>query len=67
MGNTQQLLGQRIRDLRKSKDLSQEELSYMVGMDLTSINEIENGRRSPLLKTIEKFAKALKVEIRDLF
>ncbi|KKS12567.1 MAG: hypothetical protein UU67_C0049G0011 [Candidatus Daviesbacteria bacterium GW2011_GWB1_41_5] len=53
--------GERLRELRKSRSLSQEKLAFETGMDLTSINEIEMGRRSPTLVTICKIAKALKV------
>ena len=59
-------LGEKIRHLRKTQDLSQQKLAEMVKMDLTSINEIENGHRNPSLKTIGKIAKALKVSPKDL-
>lgn len=51
--------GERVRDLRNKKGLSQEKLAFEVGMDLTSINEIERGHRSPKLITIFRLAQAL--------
>ena len=58
--------GSTVRELRKTKGLSQEKLALEVGMDLTSINEIENGRRNPTLRTIVKIADALGVKPAEL-
>lgn len=51
--------GENVREARKRKGLSQEKLAFEVGMDLTSINEIEMGHRSPKLVTIFRIAQAL--------
>lgn len=66
MATVQQKLGEKIRRLRKGQGLSQESLAALVKMDLTSINEIENGKRNPSLKTIGKVARALKVSSKEL-
>lgn len=58
--------GENVRKVRLSKDLSQEKLAFEIGMDLTSVNEIENGHRSPKLATIFKISKALKVSSQKL-
>jgi transcriptional regulator with XRE-family HTH domain len=58
--------GSTVRELRKLKGLSQEKLAFEVGMDLTSINEIENGRRNPTLRTIIRIARALGVKPDEL-
>jgi len=58
--------GERMREIRLKRGLSQEKLSFEIGMDLTSVNEIEKGRRSPKLVTIYKIASALKVSSSDL-
>ena len=58
--------GATVRELRKGKNLSQEELALEIGMDLTSINEIENGRRNPTLRTVVKIANALGVRPAEL-
>ncbi len=55
----QKKLGEAIRNLRKDNSITQEQLAIKTKMDLTSINEIENGRRNPSLKTITKIANAL--------
>jgi len=59
--------GKRIKELRKVRGISQEELAFEAGLDRTYINSIENGKRNVSLINIEKLAKALKVNIYDLF
>jgi len=58
--------GERVRDLRKSKGLSQEELSYKADLHRTYIGMIERAEKNITLVNIEKIAKALNVEIKDL-
>jgi transcriptional regulator with XRE-family HTH domain len=67
MRTTKELLGSRIKELRKSKGLSQNELSEKVGIDSKHLSRIEVGRGYPSLDTLDKAAKALDVEIRDFF
>ena len=43
------------------------ELAQKAGIGKTTINNIENGKVSPTLKEMEALAKALDVQIRDLF
>lgn len=59
--------GERIRDLRKKKEMSQEKLADAAYLDRTYIGGIERGLRNPSLKNIIKIAKALKVSLKDLF
>lgn len=67
MKTTKELLGARIKELRKAKGLSQEELSEKVGIDSKHLSRIEVGKSYPSLDTLEKIANALSVEIKDLF
>ena len=59
--------GARIAELRKQRNISQEELAERCGVHRTYIGSIERGEKSPTLNTIEKFAKGLDVEIVDFF
>ena len=59
-------LGDKIRKLRKQKDLTQEELAELASIDPKSVIQIENGKRNPTLNTIDKIAKALKVPASQL-
>lgn len=66
MATANKSFGDKVRKLRKKAQLSQQGLAEKARLDLTSINEIENGTRNPMLKTIRKIASALKVPVRDL-
>ena len=60
-------LGQRIKYLRKSKNITQEKLAEITNMDITSLSKIETGRNYPQPETLEKIANALGIEISQLF
>ena len=64
---TRERLGARIKELRKTRNLTQEQLSERVDLATRFISLIEVGRSSPSLETMEKIAIALDVEIKDLF
>ena len=67
MRTTKELLGARIKELRKARRLSQDQLSEKVNIDPKHLSRIEVGKSYPSLATLEKIAKALNVEIKDLF
>ena len=62
-----QQFGERVRELRTTKGLSQEELAFNTRVHRTYLGGIERGERNPSLKNIAAIAKALGVEISDLF
>ena len=59
-------LGQRIRQFRQMKGLSQEELAYRAGIHRTYLGGIERGERNPSLKNLAAIARALDVKLADL-
>ena len=63
----QQKFGIKIRQLRKSQGLSQEELAEKAEMHRTYIGMIERAEKNITLSNIEKLAIALKVSIKNLF
>lgn len=67
MDNLKIKLGQRIKFLRKSCNITQERLAEMINMDITSLSKIETGRNYPQPETIEKISKALNIDISQLF
>ena len=67
MRNTKELLGARIRELRKGAGLSQNQLSELIDIESKYLSRIEVGGAFPYVETLEAIAKGLKVEIRDLF
>ncbi|XHC26777.1 MAG: helix-turn-helix domain-containing protein [Phycisphaerales bacterium] len=58
--------GDRVRTLRLERDLSQEQLAAEAGLHRTAVSFIERAERSATLETIEKIARALKVQPADL-
>ena len=67
MKTTKEFLGVRIKELRKARMMSQEQLSEKVDVDPRYISRIEVGANAPSLETMESIARALEVEIKDLF
>lgn len=59
--------GTRIRTLRLSKNLSQEDLAQICNLDRTYISGVERGLRNVSLLNIEKLSIALEFEISELF
>ena len=67
MENVKRLIGDRIRQLRKEKGLSQENLGYKAELHYTHIGSIERGEKNWSINTLIKLAQGLNVEIVDLF
>ena len=63
----QKRLGQRIAELRRNRGLTQVQLARAVGGSVEFISRLERGVNPPNVAWLEGFAKALKVEIVDLF
>lgn len=59
--------GERVRQIRKENNLSQEELSFRAELHRTYIGMIERAEKNITLINIEKIAKALDVDIKNLF
>lgn len=58
--------GQRIRELRNAKELSQEAFAAACGLDRTYISGIERGRRNVSLRNIKAIANALGISISEM-
>jgi transcriptional regulator with XRE-family HTH domain len=67
MKSTNELIGARIKELRRTKKLSQEQLSERIGVDPKHLSRIELGKSFSSLETLEGIAKVLQVELKDLF
>ncbi len=60
-------VGQRIRELRKARGLSQESLGEKGGFHYSYIGQIERGEKNIALSNLAKIAEALEVGIHQLF
>lgn len=59
--------GKKIKELRLEKGLSQEAFAHLANIDRTYISSIEKGERNVSIVVVERIAKALDVEITELF
>jgi len=59
--------GKQLADVRKSKNVTQNELAERVNMSVVTIAYIETGKRWVRLSTLDKIARALKVSVAELF
>jgi putative transcriptional regulator len=57
----------RIKELRKKQDLTQEELAELIGISRQAINAIEKEKFDPSLPTAFKMAELFKISIEELF
>lgn len=61
-----EILAENIRSLRKSKNISQEELADICNLHRTYVGAIERGERNVTLSTLEVFSDSLGVTIPQL-
>jgi transcriptional regulator with XRE-family HTH domain len=61
-----ELFGERIRQLRGKRGWSQEELAHRVGMDVSYLSEVENGKKEPCLRKIKELAQGLGLTVSRL-
>lgn len=59
--------GERLKELREKRDLSQVRLSELAGMNRNYVGDVERGKRNPCLGNIVKLAEALDVSPAELF
>ncbi len=62
-----ELLGKRLRDIRKCKGYSQEKLAEEINVDPTTISNIENGKNYPSLWNLESILHVLNCSFLDIF
>jgi len=67
MGGNMFDIGEVIKSKRKALGISQKKLAELAGISNTYLSDIEVGRTDPSLKTMTKIAKALEIELKDLF
>lgn len=67
MKDIQQLYGDRLRQIRTKKGISQEALAEAAELHRTYVSSVERGERNISLVNISRLADALEVSIRDFF
>lgn len=67
MLTTKELLAKRLKQLRKSRGLTQEKLAELIGRDTKHISKLEIAGSYPSIETLERIANTLNVELKDIF
>lgn len=63
----QKTFGERVRELRVKKGLSQFDLASLCNYEKSTISRIENGRTNITLKTAYQLSNALEMDLIELF
>lgn len=61
------IIGDRLRQLREAKNLSQGHIEQKTGLLRCYISRVENGHTVPAIETLEKLARAMEVPLYQLF
>ena len=61
------IIGERLRELREKKNLSQGAIEKRTGLLRCYISRVENGHTVPAIETLEKMARAFEVPVYQLF
>jgi len=61
------VIGQRLRELRESKKLSQGDIEKRTGLLRCYTSRVENGHTVPSVETLEKYARAMEIPMYQLF
>ena len=67
MSDIAKIIGQRIRNYRTQKGLSQEMLAELAGCHPTYIGQLERGEKNATLESVEKIASAMDISLSELF
>ncbi|MBI6121178.1 helix-turn-helix transcriptional regulator [Salegentibacter maritimus] len=59
--------GNKLRETRKLKNFSQEQLAFEADIPISQVGRIERGEVNTTISTVSVLAKALKVSLKELF
>lgn len=67
MATLRKSFGQRLRQIRLKRRMSQEQFAELLDISVDFLSLIERGRNAPSFETLEKIAKRLRMPVADLF
>jgi transcriptional regulator with XRE-family HTH domain len=59
--------GNRLRSIRRGRELTQEQFAELVGISVDFLSLIERGINAPSFEVLERMAGRLEMQVRDLF
>ncbi|GET20682.1 helix-turn-helix domain-containing protein [Prolixibacter denitrificans] len=66
IGQLQQKIGARVRTLRESKGISQQNLAAICNFEKANLSRLEAGRTNPTVSTLYKISQALEIPLSDI-
>ncbi|WP_246594652.1 helix-turn-helix domain-containing protein [Mameliella sediminis] len=63
----QSRVSRNIQRIKREKDLSQEEVAHCADIHQTYLSGVETGKRNPSILVVERIAKALGVDVSEIF
>lgn len=67
MKSTKILLGERIKELRKNRGMTQEQLAELVDIEQKHVSRIELGKNAPTIDRLERIAEVLDTPVKEFF
>lgn len=67
MGQLRQQFAKRLKELRKQRGITQEELALATGLSVSFIRSIEQGINAPSFDSLETLALALDINVYEMF
>ena len=67
MEKRKKLIGKKIKEIRKREQLTQELFSEKIGIEPSSLSNIENGKSFPSMITVLNIADKFKISFNDFF
>ena len=67
MATLRQRFGERLRDIRLNRRMSQERFAETLNISVDFLSLIERGRNAPSFETLDKISKRLRISLAELF
>ncbi len=67
LNSNEHLIGKRIKDIRKAKNLTQRQIADLTDISETVISQYENSVKTPGLTNLAKISQALEVSLDELY
>ncbi|WP_187432000.1 helix-turn-helix transcriptional regulator [Roseobacter fucihabitans] len=65
--SVQSRVSKNIQRIRREKELSQEDVAHRANIHQTYLSGVETGKRNPSILVVERIAKALNVDVSEIF
>ena len=62
-----EIIGERIRSIRKEKKMSQEELAHLASLSSTYIGQVERGEKNITIESLSNITNALDISLEEVF